>query len=176
MADQIISVQGLDEFIRATARVNKKAAGFVRKELRVGVGGAFVKDVKSAISAEGLVRSGKLRGSIRPAVKGSTLLVRSTPPLKAGKLSPMGYAAVHEFGGSDMRSVRTRGGGRGFSAVKNRSGAGQAARARGGARGALGELGPRAYMNPTLDDWIGSGKLIKAFNGALDNIEREYAS
>lgn len=176
MAGQVVSVQGLDEFIRATARVNKKAAGFVRKELRVGVGGKFVKDVKATISGEGLVQSGRLRNSIRPAVKGSTLLVRSTPPLKAGKYSPMGYAAVHEFGGSDVRSVRQRGGGRGFSAVKNRSGAGQAARARGGARGALGEFGPRAYLNPTLDSWIASGKLIEAFNGALDNIEKEYAA
>lgn len=141
MARQVVSVEGLDEFIRATARVNKKAAGFVRKELRVGVGGAFVKDVKSTIDAAGLVgQSKKLRGSIRPAVKGSTLLVRSTPPLKPGKRSPMGYAAVYEYGG------------------------------RSGRRAA------RPYLNPTLDEWIGSGRLVEAFNGALDNVEREYAA
>lgn len=98
MADAV-RVEGLDALVRSFGRVNRKAAGQVRKEMRTGIGGEFVRDVKSRIEGLGLVRSGKLRASIRPAVKGSTLVVRSSPPLRPGRRSAMGYAAIYEYGG-----------------------------------------------------------------------------
>ena len=94
-------VEGLDAFVRAVGRVDKQAVRAVRKELRVGIGGAVVRDVKARIDAEGLVASGKLRASIRPAVKGSTLFVRSSPPLRPGPRSRQGYAAIYESGGRE---------------------------------------------------------------------------
>lgn len=96
MAD-VVRVEGLDALVRSFGRVNRKAAGQVRKEMRTGIGGEFVRDVKSRIEGLGLVRSGKLRASIRPAVKGSTLVVRSSPPLRPGRRSAMGYAAIYEY-------------------------------------------------------------------------------
>ena len=97
MADAL-AVEGLDQLIRTAGRMSKDASKQLRQELRVGVGGEFVRDVKARIDDEGLVRSGKLRGSIRPAVRGSTLVVRSSPPLKPGKKSPQGYARIYEYG------------------------------------------------------------------------------
>lgn len=93
-----VAVTGLDELVRTTARISKGAAGELRKEMRVGIGGEFVRDTKARIDAEGLVRKGKLRASIRPAVSGTTLIVRSSPPLRPGERSPQGYAAVYEYG------------------------------------------------------------------------------
>ncbi len=94
-----VRVEGLDDFVRAVARVDKQAVRAVRKELRVGIGGAVVRDVKARIDSEGLVATGKLRSTIRPAVKGSTLVVRSSPPLRPGPRSQQGYASIYEFGG-----------------------------------------------------------------------------
>lgn len=169
-------MEGLNELIRSFGRVNKKSAGQVRKELRGSVGKAFVLAVKDRISANSLVQSGKLRGSIRPAVKGSQLVVRSSPPLRAGTRSPEGYAAIYEFGGSAVRSVRLKGGGRGFSAVVNRSGQGAALAASGSAQGSLGQYGPRAFLLPTLDEWRDSGRLERELNGFLDWVEKEFAA
>ena len=44
-----VRVEGLDDFVRAVARVDKQAVRAVRKELRVGIGGAVVRDVKARI-------------------------------------------------------------------------------------------------------------------------------
>lgn len=175
MAGSTAYVKGLDQFVRSVGRVDKGAVRQIRKELRVGVGGRFVKDVKARISANGLVDSGRLRGSIRPAVKGSTLIIRSKPQ-KPGKRSPEGYNAVYEFGGSVVRSVRLKGGGRGFSAVVNRSGQGAALAAGGAAQGSLGEFGPRAFLFPTAEEWNSGGKTEQAFEGFLEWIERTYAA
>ena len=98
-------VEGLDAFVRAVSRVDKEAVRRVRKQLRVGVGGPLVVDVKAQIDAQGLVRTKKLRSSIRAAVKGSTLVVRSSPPLKPGRRSRMGYGAIYEYGGREGGSA-----------------------------------------------------------------------
>lgn len=171
-----LQVEGINELVRAFGRVNKKAAGQVRKEMRGSIGKAFVQAVKDRIESNSLVRSGKLRGSIRPSVKGSMLIVRSSPPLRPGNLSPMGYAAIYEFGGSTVRSVKLKGGGRGFSAVKNRSGQGAAAAAHGPAQGSLGQYGPRAFLLPTLDEWRDSGRIEHELNNFLDWVEKEFAA
>lgn len=176
MAGSTAYVKGLDQFVRSVGRVDKGAVRQIRKELRVGVGGRFVKDVKARISANGLVDSGRLRGSIRPAVKGSTLIIRSKPPLRPGTRSPEGYAVIYEFGGSTVRSVKLKGGGRGFSAVANRSAQGAAAAAAGPAQGSLGEFGPRAFLFPTAEEWNSGGKTEQAFEGFLEWIERTYAA
>lgn len=97
MAGSTAYVEGLDQFVRSVGRVSKGSVREIRKELRVGVGGVFVKDVKARIDEQGLVQSGRLRGSIRPAVRGSTLIIRSKPQ-KPGPRSPEGYNAVYEFG------------------------------------------------------------------------------
>jgi len=147
---QTVAVEGLHEFVRAVSRVDKEAVRALRKELRTGIGGAVVREVKASVEAVGLVgkaakpgyRPGGLRASIRPAVRGSTLLVRSSPPLRPGRRSPMGYAAIYEYGG--------RGGGEG--------------------------VGPRAFMEPVARDWQESGRAEEAFAGFLDWIERTYGA
>ena len=106
MAGGTVRVEGLHELLGALGRVDRGATREIRKELRVGVGGAFVRDVKDRISLMGLVKSGKLRASIRPAVRGSTLVVRSSPPLHPGRRSSEGYAAVYEYGAHGGRRRR----------------------------------------------------------------------
>jgi hypothetical protein len=132
-ANARVLVEGLDETIRAFARVDKALAGELRKELRTRVGGEFVRDVKSRISGEGLVDRGKLRASIRPAVRGSTLVVRSSPPLRPGPKSRLGYAAIYEHG-----------------------------------------RGRRPFLEPTLDQWAGSGKAEEQLDSFLEWMESEW--
>lgn len=163
-------VEGLDELIKGTARINRGAAGEMRKYLRTKVGAAFVRDVKTRLSW-----SSGLPKTIRPRVNGTRLQVRSNPPIRAGKRSPGGYAEVYEFGGSNVRSVKKKDGSRGFSTVTNRSGIGAALAAGGAAQGSLGQFGPRAFLNPTLEDWSSSGRTEQELNGFLDWVEREFS-
>lgn len=100
-----VHVDGLRELVRAIGKVDRQAAGELRKELRTTIGGAFVRDVKLRIELRGLVgKSGRLRNSIRPAVRGASLVVRSSPALKPGPKSRQGYAPIYEFGRGGRRS------------------------------------------------------------------------
>jgi hypothetical protein len=113
-ANARVLVEGLDETIRAFARVDKALAGELRKELRTRVGGEFVRDVKSRISGEALV-------------------VRSSPPLRPGPKSRLGYAAIYEHG-----------------------------------------RGRRPFLEPTLDQWAGSGKAEEQLDSFLEWMESEW--
>ena len=95
MPGERLTLEGLDGLLRAIGRIDRNAPRELRKELRVRVGGAFVRDVKEKVLVG---KTRKLRNSIRPAVRGSSVIVRSTPPLNPGPRSPLGYAAVYEFG------------------------------------------------------------------------------
>ncbi len=74
-------------------------------------------------------------------MRGSTLVVRSSPPLNAGPRSAQGYASVYEYG--------TRGGD-------------------GAAR--------RAFLEPTLRAWVGTGRLERELEQFLEWVEREFAA
>lgn len=103
MTQAQLKVDGLDELLRAVGRIDKALTRELRKELRVGVGGAFVKDVKQRVERVGLVDRGNLRSSIRPAVSGADVVIRSKP-LNPGPRSRLGYGAVYEFGGGGRRA------------------------------------------------------------------------
>lgn len=102
------AVSGLDDLIRTTGRIDRKAAGELRRQMRTTIGRDFTLDAKAKVDELGLVKTGRLRGSIRPAVKGSTLVVRSSPPLNPGKKSPQGYAPIYEFGGRGTETAGPR--------------------------------------------------------------------
>jgi hypothetical protein len=129
-----VHVTGLRELVRAANRVDRAAGRQLNKELRDTIGRDFVEDTRDRISARGLVRTGRLLGSIKPSVRGANLTVRSTPPLNPGPRSAAGYAAVYEFGYGKRR----------------------------------------AFLDPTLDEWQASGKLISEFEGYLDWIEKTF--
>lgn len=98
------AVTGLDDLIRTMGRIDRKTAGELRREMRTTIGRDFSRDAKQRITDNGLVKTGRLRNSIRPAVRGSTLVVRSSPPLNPGKRSPQGYAPVYEYGSDAARA------------------------------------------------------------------------
>jgi hypothetical protein len=132
-----VHVEGLKEAIRALGKIDRQAAGELRKELRTKIGGAFVRDVKLRVELRGLVgKSGRLRNSIRPTVRGASLVVRSSPALKPGPKSRQGYAAVYEFG-----------------------------------RG-----GRRSFLEPTLGNWLETGRLRHEMGDYLDWIGSEFRS
>ncbi len=85
--------------LRALRKMDKGLAGEVRKSLKEDVGKPFVSDVQALIAAKGLVKSGRLRDSIKPSFRGSTLYIRSAPALNPGKRSAQGYAPIYEYGG-----------------------------------------------------------------------------
>jgi hypothetical protein len=128
-----VHITGLRELVRAANAVDKAAGRQVSKVMRDTVGKDFVEDTRAAIEARGLVRTGRLLGSIKPSVRGANLVVRSTPPLNPGPRSRLGYAAVYEYG-----------------------------------------HGGRSFLNPTLDAWLASGKLIDEFDGFLDWVDKEF--
>jgi len=68
------------------------------------IGVPFVKDVKGRVATQGLMKSGRLARSIKSSMSGSTLVVRSTPPLNPGPRSRMGYAAIYEYGFGKTRA------------------------------------------------------------------------
>lgn len=124
-----VAVEGLDDLVRAFQRVDAKVPREMRKQLRNEVGRPFVADAKEHVGSVGLVKTGKLRRSIRPLVQGSTLLVRDSATNKG-----FPYPAVYEFG-------------------------------KGGAR---------AFLGPTADEWIQSGKLEKHMEGFMEWVETEW--
>lgn len=135
-----VQVEGLDELLRAFSRLERGLARELRNELR-RVGYRFARDAKQTVTARGLVRTGRLRGSLRPAVRGATLVVRSSPPLNPGPRSAAGYASVYENG----------------------------------ARGGDG-VGKRAFLEPTLRAWLGTGRLERELEAFLDWVEKEFAA
>lgn len=128
-----VHITGLRELVRAANAIDKAAGRQVNKVMRDTIGTDFVRDTREMIAARGLVRTGRLLGSIKPSVRGQNLVVRSSPPLNPGPRSRMGYAAIYEYGHSG-----------------------------------------RSFLNPTLDSWLASGKLIDEFDGFLDWIDREF--
>lgn len=104
MTEAAVRVDGLKELIRAVGKVDKSAAAELRKRLKSDVGGSFVNDVQQRIELRGLVKSGGLRGSIKPAVRGADVVIRSSPALRPGSKSRQGYAAIYEFGRGARRS------------------------------------------------------------------------
>lgn len=104
MAQEHIRIDGLNELIRAVGRIDKDASKELRKELKASVGGKFVTEVRAHIALKGLVRSGRLMRSIKPAVRGADLVIRSSPALNPGAKSRQGYAAVYEFGYGGRRA------------------------------------------------------------------------
>lgn len=88
MASSAIKVDGLDELIRSMSRIDKGIAKEMRARLRKDVGEPFARDAKLRAP----VKSGKLRRSIRPAVKGTTVVVRDTATNRG-----FNYPAVMEF-------------------------------------------------------------------------------
>jgi hypothetical protein len=129
-----VHITGLRELVRAANRIDKAAGRQLNKEMRDTIGKDFVADTREMIAARGLVRTGRLLGSIKPSVRGANLVVRSSPPLKPGPRSRLGYAAVYEYGYGQRR----------------------------------------AFLDPTLDAWLASGKLISEFDGFLDWVDKEF--
>lgn len=101
---EAVRIEGLRELQGALRRIDRSAATELRKELRTTVGAEFVRDAKDTIAARGLVKSGRLQGSIKASVRGGDLFVRSSPALKPGPKSRQGYAPVYEFGHGGARA------------------------------------------------------------------------
>lgn len=135
MATSSVHVTGLRELVRAANAIDKSAGRQLNKELRDTIGRDFVVNVIERLGWVGFKHpTGRLAGSIKPSVRAANLVVRSSPPLKPGPRSPMGYAAVYEYG-------------------YGRS---------------------RAFLDPTLDAWQVSGKLVSEFDGFLDWVDKEF--
>lgn len=94
-----VTVEGLDGLLRAAGRIDRKASAQLRRELRVTVGGAFVKDAKVKVDEVGLVKTGRLKRGIRPSVQGSIVLIRDTAVNKG-----YSYPALHEFAHGGARA------------------------------------------------------------------------
>lgn len=136
MADQLpgLNLVGLNQALRAFRKFGDGAAREMRNELRGGIATRFAGDVKKKVESRGLVKSGRLEGTIKPSVRGSQVFVTSRPVLNAGQKSPQGYAPIYEFGHG----------------------------------------GARAFMEPTRQEWMDSGKLESELTEYLEWIEREW--
>lgn len=130
-----VHVTGLRELVRAANEIDKAAGRQLNKQLRDTVGKDFVEDVRERLGSVGFKHpTGRIAGSIKPTVRGASLTVRSSPPLKPGPRSRMGYAAVYEYGYGRRR----------------------------------------AFLDPTLDAWLESGKLLEEFEDYLDWIDENF--
>jgi hypothetical protein len=99
-----VSVDGLDALLRALRKTEGKLAPQLRREMKAKVGVPFTIDVKARIAAQGLVQSGRLMRSIKPAMTGPVLTIKSSPALNPGPKSRMGYAAIYEYGYGKSRA------------------------------------------------------------------------
>lgn len=100
-----VKVEGLTELIRAFQKLDGSMGREMRTVLKRDVGAPFARAVQQKISAEGLVgRTRRLRDSIKPNVKNTSVQIKSSPALKPGKNSRMGYAAVYEYGHGRSRA------------------------------------------------------------------------
>jgi hypothetical protein len=99
-----VSVDGLSELLKALRKTEGKLAPQLRKEMKARIGKPFTTDVKTRIAVQGLYKSGRLSRSIKPAMSGSTLTIRSAPALNPGPKSRMGYAAIYEYGFGKSRA------------------------------------------------------------------------
>jgi hypothetical protein len=94
-----VEVTGLNEMLHALGRIDKGITRELRKQLSVGVGGPIVADMKDEATARGLVKTGKLRSGLRPAVRGSSLFVNESARNKGYP-----YPAIYEFGHGGARA------------------------------------------------------------------------
>lgn len=94
-----VGVEGLAGMIRAAGRVDKQCSAELRRELRTTIGAHFAADAKARVEAEGLVKSRRLRNSIRPRVRGAIVEVRATATRRG-----FNYPMVHEFGNGGVRA------------------------------------------------------------------------
>src|SRR5258706_13453132 len=95
-----VEVTGLNELVRAFARIDKGMSRQFRQELRVGVGGPVAAEMKAMAASRGLRQTGKLINSLRPSVRGSTLFINASATNR-GYPYPAGY----EFGRGGARAV-----------------------------------------------------------------------
>lgn len=106
MADELVgfNLEGLKGTLAVMRQMNDGAARELRTQLRGGVATHFVNDVKAKIDERGLVKTGALRGSIKPSVRGSDVYAVSSPALHPGKKDRRGYAPIYEFGNGGRRA------------------------------------------------------------------------
>jgi hypothetical protein len=87
-----VYVEGLDETIRAFGRMDRRLSGDIRKQMR-GIGQFVAKAANENAKGQGLVgKTKRLSRGNRPAVKGSTLLVRNRVENRG-----FNYPAVSEY-------------------------------------------------------------------------------
>lgn len=143
---QTLRVQGLTELLRDLGKANKDAKKEVVNGLK-DVAKIVADEAARTIQAKGLVDTGQLlrkmksRGAL--SVNQQGVFIKSTAK-RGGYL----YGGIYEFGG---RAVSMKRKGPGMTAVTRRTKQGAKLAAFGGALGAFGEYGPRAFLWPAAE-------------------------
>jgi len=133
-----IQVAGLAALQRDLGKVSKSAKAEVRDGLKQ-VAKPAVDSAQMVARMKGLYRTGQLVRKISPAITQQGVFIRAKATRRG-----FPYPAVYEYGGRDNQLTR-----KGRSRVTNRSKTGARLRAQyGGAIGASGEFGPRAFLYP----------------------------